>query len=111
MTDTDFADDLALLANNPAQIESLLHSMEQAVKGGIGFNMNATKTEFMCFKQKGATFTLSRWHLKFVDQFTCFCSNELKVMSTYAEEKHGQLLTSYQPYESLISLIKKWDFF
>ena len=48
MTDTDYADDLALLTNILAQVESLLHSLEQAA-GGIGFYINASKTEFMCF--------------------------------------------------------------
>ena len=32
ITDTDYADDLALLANTPAQAESLLHTLEQVVE-------------------------------------------------------------------------------
>ena len=40
MTDADYADDLVLLANTPAQSESQLHSVEQAV----GLYMNANKT-------------------------------------------------------------------
>ena len=36
MTDTDYTDDLVLLANTPAQAKSLLHSLEQAARG-IGF--------------------------------------------------------------------------
>ena len=39
MTNADFADDLALLANKPAQAESLLHSLERAARG-IGLNVN-----------------------------------------------------------------------
>ena len=39
------------LANTPAQAESLLHRLEQAA-GGISFNVNVNKTEFMCFKQE-----------------------------------------------------------
>ena len=35
MTDTDYIDDPALLVNTPAQVESLLHSIEQ-VAGSIG---------------------------------------------------------------------------
>ena len=35
ITDADYADDIALLANTPAQAESLLHSLERAA-GGIG---------------------------------------------------------------------------
>ena len=38
----------ALLANTPAQTESLLHSLERAA-GGIGFYINVDKTEYMCF--------------------------------------------------------------
>ena len=51
MTDGDYTDDLVLLSNTPAQIESLLHSLEQAVEG-IGLCVNTNKTEYMCFKQK-----------------------------------------------------------
>ena len=46
--DTDYADDIALLANTPAQVESLLHSLERAA-AGIGLYVNADKTEYMCF--------------------------------------------------------------
>ena len=58
MADTDYTDDLVLLGDTPTQTKSLLHSLEQAV-GGIGLYVNANKTEFMCFKQEGAIFTLS----------------------------------------------------
>ena len=50
--DTDYADDIMLLANTPAQAESLLHSLEQ-VAGSIGLHVNADKTEYMCFNQRG----------------------------------------------------------
>ena len=43
MTDTDNADDLALLTNTSAQAKSLLHSLEQAT-GGIDFYVNANKS-------------------------------------------------------------------
>ena len=36
ITDADYANDIPLLANTPAQAKSLLHSLEQAA-GGIGF--------------------------------------------------------------------------
>ena len=42
--DADFADDLALLMNTPAQAESLLQSLQQAV-GEISLYSNANKTE------------------------------------------------------------------
>ena len=49
ITDADFADNLALLTNTPAQAEFILHSLEQ-IAGGIGLNVNTNKTKFMCFK-------------------------------------------------------------
>ena len=58
MTDVDYADDLVLLTNKPAKVESSMHSLEQAAIG-IGFYVDPNKTEFMCFKRKGAIFTLS----------------------------------------------------
>ena len=42
IADTDYADDQVLLANTPAQAESLLHNLEQAAKG-IGLYMNSDK--------------------------------------------------------------------
>ena len=66
ITDTDYANDLALLANTPTQVESLPHSLEQAA-GSIDLYMNANKTEFVCFKQKGTISTLSGKPLKLAD--------------------------------------------
>ena len=57
ITDADYADDIALLANTPNQAETLLHSLERAA-AGIGLHVNARKTEFMCFNQKGDISTL-----------------------------------------------------
>ena len=51
ITDTDYADDLALLANTPNQAETLLHSLERAAVG-IGLYVNAHKTEYMCYNQR-----------------------------------------------------------
>ena len=66
--DPDYTDDIAFLANTPAQAESLLHSLERAA-GGIGLHVNADKTEFMCFNQKGDIITLNGRSLKLVDKF------------------------------------------
>ena len=49
--DADYADDIALLANAPAQAETLLHSLERAV-AGIGLHVNAHK---ICALIKQAT--------------------------------------------------------
>ena len=48
ITDADYTDDIALLANTPAQAKTLLHSLEQAA-AGIGLYVNADKMECMCF--------------------------------------------------------------
>ena len=42
ITDVDYTDDIALLANIPAQVESLLHCLERAA-GGIGLHVNTDK--------------------------------------------------------------------
>ena len=69
ITDADYADDIALLANTPAQAETQLLSLERAVDG-IGLHVNAYKTEYMCFNQPGDIFTLNGSSLKLVDKFT-----------------------------------------
>ena len=67
--DADYTDDTALLANTTTQAQSMLHSLEHAA-GGIGLHVNADKTEFMCFNQKGDISTLNGRSLKLVDEFT-----------------------------------------
>ena len=69
ITDTDYADVIALLANAPAQAETLLHSLERAA-ASIGLHVNAHKTEYMCFNQTGDISTLNGSSLKLVDKFT-----------------------------------------
>ena len=58
ITDMDYADDMVLLANTPAQAESLLNSLERTA-GGIGLHVNVDKTEYMCFNQRGDISTLN----------------------------------------------------
>ena len=65
ITDADYADDITLLANAPAQAKTLLHSREWAATG-IGLHVNAHKTEYMRFNQTGDISTA----LKLVDKFT-----------------------------------------
>ena len=69
MTDADYADDIAILANAPTQAETLLHSLERAA-AGIGLHVNAHKTEYMCFNQTGDISTLNGSTLKLVDTLT-----------------------------------------
>ena len=68
ITDADYADDIALLANAPAQAETL-HSLEQGA-AGIGLHVNAHKTEYMCFNQTGDISTPNGSSLKLVEKFT-----------------------------------------
>ena len=60
---------LAILANAPAQAETLLHSLERA-DAGIGLHVNAHKTEYMCFNQTGNIFILGGSSLKLVTSLT-----------------------------------------
>ncbi len=69
ITDANYADDIAILANTPNRAETLLHSLERAA-AGIGLHINAHKTEYMCFNQAGDISTLEGTSLKLVDKFT-----------------------------------------
>ena len=69
ITDADYADDIAILANTLNQAETLLHSLERAT-AGIGLHVNAHKTEYICFNQTGDISTLDGTFLKLVDKFT-----------------------------------------
>ena len=68
ITDTNYGDDIAILANAP-QAETLLHSLERAATG-IDLHVNVHKTEYMRFNQKGNISTLNSSSLKLVDKFT-----------------------------------------
>ena len=46
ITDADYVDDIALLANTPTQVESLLHSLRHWL------HVNEDKTKYICFNQK-----------------------------------------------------------
>ena len=69
ITDADYADNIALLANAPAQAKTLLHSLEWAA-AGIDLHVNAHKMEYMCFNLTGHISTLNSSTLKLVDKFT-----------------------------------------
>ena len=69
ITDADYADDIAILANTPDQAETLLHILERAA-AGIGLYVNAHKTEYMCYNQTGDISTQDGTPLKLVDKFT-----------------------------------------
>ena len=69
ITDADYADDIAILANTPNQAKTLPHSLERAA-ACIGLRVNAHKTEYMCFNKAGDISTLDGTSLKLVDKFT-----------------------------------------
>ena len=69
ITDADYADDIAILANTPDQPKTLLHSLERPATS-IGLYVNAHKTEYMCYNQTGDISTLEGTPLKLVDKFT-----------------------------------------
>ena len=69
ITDADYADAIALLANTPNQAETLLHSLERSA-ADIGLHVNAHKTEYMCYNQTGDITTRDGTSLKLVDKFT-----------------------------------------
>ena len=75
ITDADYADDIAILANTPDQAETLLHSLERAA-ASIGLYVNAHKTEYMCYNQTGDISTLEGTPLKLVDKFTYLGSSD-----------------------------------
>ena len=69
ITDADYADDMAILANIPNQAETLLYSLERAATS-IELHVNAHKTEYMCYNQTDDISTLDGTSLKLVDKFT-----------------------------------------
>ena len=69
ITDADYADDIAILANTPDQAETLLHSLERAA-ASISLYVDAHKTEYMSYNQTGDISTLEGTPLKLVDKFT-----------------------------------------
>ena len=63
--DMDYADDIVLLANTLTQAETLQYNLEQ-VAAGIGLHVNADKTEYMCYNQRGDIYSLNCSSLKLV---------------------------------------------
>ena len=68
ITDADYTDDIAILVNTHNQAETLLHSLERAATG-IGLHVNAHKTEYMCYNQKGDVSTIDGTSQKMEDKF------------------------------------------
>ena len=66
ITDVDYADDIAFLANIHDQAETLLHGLEWAAVG-IGLSVNADKTEYAYIIKTGDISTLNGNFLKLID--------------------------------------------
>ena len=62
ITDADDADDIALRPNTLSRAETLLNSLKRAATD-IGLHVNADKTEYMCFNQRGDISTLNGSYL------------------------------------------------
>ena len=103
ITDADYADDIAILANTPNQAETLLHRLERAA-AGIGVYVNAHKMEYMCYNQTGDISTLDGTPLKLVDKFTYLGSS---VVST--EKDIDTRLTKVWTAINRLSIIWKSD--
>ena len=103
ITDADYADDIAILANTPNQAETLLHSLEWAA-AGIGLQVNAHKTEYMCYNQTGDISTLDGSSLKLVDKFTYLGSS----ISSTEKDIDTRLRKAWTDFDRL-SIIWKSD--
>ena len=103
ITDADYADDIANLANGPTLAETLLHSLERTAVG-ISLHVNAHKTEYVRFNQTGDISTLGSSSLKPVNKFTYLGSS---VSST--EKDIGTRLTKAWTAIDRLSVIWKSD--
>ena len=103
ITDADYADDIAILANTPNQAEKPLHSFERAATG-IGLHVNAHKTEYMCYNHTRDISTLDGTSLKLIDKFTYLGSS----VSTTEKDIDTRLTKARTVIDSL-SIIRKSD--
>ena len=97
ITDADYADEWAMLANTPAPAKTLLQSLERAA-AGIGLHINAHRTEYMRFNQTGNISTLGGSSLKLVDKFTYLgislssTEKDIDTRLTISSSNFGQVL-------------------
>ena len=103
ITDPDYTDDIAILANTPNQAETQLHCLEWAA-AGIGLYVNAHKTVYMYYNQTGDISTLDRTPLKLVDKFTYLGSS----ISSTEKEINTRLTKAWTDINRL-SIIWKSD--
>ena len=103
ITDADYADDIAILANTPNQTETILNCLERAV-AGIGLHVNAHKMEYMCYNQTGDISTLDGTSRKLVDKFTYLGSS----VSSTEKDIDTRLTKAWTAFDRL-SIIWKSD--
>ena len=103
ITDADYTDDIAILANTPVQAEAVLHTMERAA-AGIGLHVNTHKTEYMWFNQTGDISTVGGSSLKLVDKFTYLGSS----VSSIEKDTDTRLTKAWTAIDKL-SVIWKSD--
>ena len=101
ITDADYANYIVLLANTPAQAKTLLHSQEWEA-ADIDIHINAHKTEYKCFNQRGDISTLNVSSLKLLDKFTCIGSS---VLSTKTDI-NTRLAKAWTAIDSLLVIWK-----
>ena len=102
--DTDYTDDLVLLANTPTQAKSLLHSLVQAVSD-FSHHVYADKTKYMCFNHKGDISTLNGGSLKLVDKFTYLRSSISSIQNDISMH-HAKACTAINRLSDLSDKIK-----
>ena len=110
MIDADYAYDLMLLTNTPAQAETLLHSLKQAA-GGIGLYVNANKTEFICFKQEAAIST--KWQVSKISRPVHIPRQQYLIYWKWCQDtpSDGVDCNWHRSWESDLSGKTKQDFF
>ena len=101
ITDVDYANDIAILANISNQAETLLHSLEWSA-ASIDFHVNAHKTEYMCYNQTGDISTLDGTSLKLVDKFTYLGSS----VSSIEKDINMQLPKAWTAIDRLLIIWK-----
>ena len=103
ITNADYVDDIAILANTPNQAETQLHSLERTT-AGIGLHVNAHKTEYMCYNQTVELSILDGTYLKLVDKFTYLGSS----VSSTEKDIYTRLTKAWTAIDRL-SIIWKSD--
>ena len=102
ITDADYADDLAVLADILKDATFLLHSIERTAKE-IGFYLNADKTEFICFNQDASE------RMKSLDGEKIKQVEDFKYLGSYiASTEHDVNIRLGKAWNALNELDKIW---